>query len=456
VQARRRAGAAPGRACRQSSGSDYQRKPKVSDTHEGGSGALRPGRLLVLYAAVLVDAIGLGIILPLLPFYAELMGATPVQVTLLVASFSAMQVAAAPIWGRISDRRGRRPLLVLALYASALAHLIWGLAGSLAVLFASRLAAGAAGGTITLAQAYVTDATESHQRTQALGWIGAAAGLGIMIGPAIGALFSRYGLGVPGFVAAGLCALNATVALIVLPAPSRRAPSGAAGRTATLRGWLGAMTERPLSRLLSIYFLSIASFTGMLAVLALYLERSFGIGASQMGWVMSFGGGMTVLVRGVLLGPLVQSLGESRTVRVGALALAASLALVPLLPGVVWVVLPVALYAVGAGTLFPSLASLVAGAADGTSVGAILGGSQVVGGIGRVLGPMLAGTLFQHVGIASPFAAGALLVSCAWLLSLGISGQDLALRPAGQPRGQASGDGVSPAGQAQSEPGINR
>jgi len=374
--------------------------------------------LIVLCAAVLIDMIGFGIILPLLPFYAESMGASPLEVTLLIGSYSATQLVAAPVWGRFSDRRGRRPLLVASLFASAVSYLIFGLADSLWLLFASRIAAGAAGGTVTLAQAYVADATTAEERARGLGWIGAASGLGVMLGPSIGGYFSAYGLGVPGFVAAGLCAANAVAAIVLLPEPPARPERDwRRGEAATLRGWLAAMTRFPLSVLLGVYFLSISSFTGMTAVLALYLERTFSVDAAAMGVVFTIAGGTTVVIRGLLLGPLVGRFGEAATARIGTIGLAVALGLIPLIPSVWWMGVVVPLWAFGTGTLFPSLASLTSRATDAGSQGSILGGSQVVGGLGRVLGPLWAGALFQHVGISTPFWAGLGCVAVATLLA---------------------------------------
>jgi MFS family permease len=376
--------------------------------------------LVVLSGSVLVDMIGFGIVLPLLPFYAESMGATPLHVTLVIASFSAMQLAAAPIWGRVSDRRGRRPLLVAGLFASAISYLIFGLADSLVLLLVSRVTAGAAGGTISVAQAYVADRTTADERARGMGLIGAAAGLGVMLGPMIGAVFSRWGLGAPGFVAAALCAANGVAAIFLLPESRPRAGAEPPGEAATLRGWVGAMARFPLSLLLGVYFLAISSFTAMTAVLALYLERRFGLGAGAMGVVFSLAGGVTVVVRGVLLGPLVRRLGEAGTVRLGTVLLATSLLGIPFLPHPYWLGVVVPLWALATGTLFPSLASLVSRATDAGSQGAVLGGSQVVGGLGRVVGPIWAGLLFQHIGIGTPFIAGALLVAVAAAAALRI------------------------------------
>ncbi len=382
---------------------------------------MRKSPLFVLFAAVLIDMIGFGIVLPLLPFYAESMGATPLDVTLLVASFSAMQLAAAPLWGRVSDRRGRRPLLVAGLFASAVSYLIFGLASSLWMLLLSRMAAGAAGGTISVAQAYVADSTKAEKRAAGLGHLGAASGLGVMLGPAIGGFFSRWGLGVPGYVAAALCFANAIAAIVLLPETARRREgSEEEAEPIGLREWAMSFLRYPLSLLLSVYFLAISSFTAMTAILALYLERAFGIEAQGMGALMTLAGFVTVVVRGVLLGRVVAAFGEARTVVFGAGMLILSMITFPLIPGPWWSALIVSMYAFGAGTLFPSLASLVSRATDSGSQGSILGGSQVVGGLGRVLGPIWAGYLFQKTGITSPFHVAAILVGLAALLAMRI------------------------------------
>ena len=383
---------------------------------------MKKSPLVVLYAAVLVDMLGFGIVLPLLPFYAESFGASPLQVTLLIASFSAMQLAAAPLWGRVSDRKGRRPLLIAGLFASAISYLIFGLAHSLWLLLLSRMAAGAAGGTISVAQAYVADSTTADDRARGMGHIGAASGLGVMLGPAVGALFSQWGLGVPGFVAATLCLLNAIAAIFLLPESRPVHARADLGQTqaATLGSWMQSMVRYPLSLLLSVYFLTISSFSAMTAVLALYFERRFAIDASEMGIMFTISGAATVLIRGMLLGPLVKRFGEHRTAQIGIVGLAASMLLLPLVPGPAFMYFIPPIYAFGAGTLFPALASLVSRATDSGSQGSILGGSQLVGGLGRVIGPMWAGFLFQSAGITSPFLVGAACVLAAGVLSVRI------------------------------------
>jgi multidrug resistance protein len=372
----------------------------------------------VLFTAVLIDGVGFGIVIPVLPFYATRFGASPFEVTLLFAAYSAVQMVATPVWGRVSDRRGRRPLLIAGLFASAVSHLIYGLAGSLWLLFVSRIAAGAAGGTVSVAHAYVADTTTHEDRAHYMGLVGAAAGLGFMAGPAIGGFVTRWGLDMPGFVAAALAAVNGIAALFLLPesrSPEEAKRSG--GETATLAGWFATMTRSPISLLMIVYFLAISSFSGMTAVLALFLEDRFAADPQFVGLLFTLAGGSTVVVRGIVLGRLVRRIGEKRVARVGALALLASLAVLPVLPGPWWAAGAVALWALGAGTLFPTLATLVSFAADRDSQGAVLGGSQVVGGLGRVTGPLWYGLLFQSVHVNSPFIVGAVLVGVSWVLA---------------------------------------
>jgi MFS transporter, DHA1 family, tetracycline resistance protein len=369
--------------------------------------------------AVLVDMLGFGIVIPVLPFYALDMGAGPLEVTLLIASFSAMQMAATPIWGRVSDRRGRRPLLIAGLCASAVSYLIFGLANSLLLLLLSRMAAGAAGGTISVAHAYIADTTKAEERAHGMGMIGAASGLGVMLGPAIGGFFSQFSLSAPGYVAASLCGMNALAAVFLLPEsrPKERRSAGRTGEAATLAGWARAMTSKPLALLLGVYFLGITSFAAMTSLLALYFERVFAIGAQDMGILFAVAGGVTVIVRGFILGRMVKRFGEIATVRTGALALGAAFVLVPTVPDFGWAIAIVPLYAFGAGTLFPALATLTSFATDADSQGSILGGSQVVGGFGRVVGPIWAGLLFQTLSIRTPFFVAALCAAAALVLA---------------------------------------
>lgn len=387
---------------------------------------LKTARLAILFVTVLVDMVGFGIVLPLLPYYAEEFGATPLQVTMLIASFSAMQFVAVPIWGRVSDSLGRRPFIIAGLFASAVSYLIFGFAESLLTLFVSRVAAGAAGGTISVAQAYVADMTEPDDRAHGLGMLGAASGLGILIGPAIGGYFSQFGYAVPGFIAAGLCVVNGIAAVFFLPesrpvrARAAREPVPDHAQAGTIRSWAATLTSFPFGLILLVYFLSIMSFTAMTSVLALYAERAHAMDAMDMGIVFATAGGTTVVVRGLIVGWLARRFGERWIVRAGTVVLAASLLSIPFLPDASLMFAMVPFWALATGLTFPSLASLVSQESDQDSQGAMLGGQQVVGGVGRVVGPLWAGLLFERIGIGSPFLLGAGLVAVAALLAVRI------------------------------------
>lgn len=382
---------------------------------------LRTSRLAILFGTVLVDMIGFGIVLPLLPYYAEEFGASPLDVTLLIASFSAMQFIAVPIWGKVSDRLGRRPFILAGLFASAVSYLIFGLATSLLMLFVSRIAAGAAGGTISVAQAYVADSTGPEDRAHGMGLLGAASGLGVLIGPAIGGYFSEFGYAVPGFIAAGLCVVNGVAAIFFLPesprGTERDRPRTRPAQASSLRRWFGTLTGFPFGLLLLVYFLSIMSFTAMTSVLALFAERAHAMDALDMGIVFSTAGGTTVVVRGLIVGWLARRFGERRIVQAGTVVLSASLLTIPLVPNEMVMFAIVPFWALATGLTFPSLAALVSQDTDTESQGAMLGGQQVVGGIGRVLGPVWAGAIFEALGIRIPFYVGAALVAIAAVLA---------------------------------------
>ncbi len=384
---------------------------------------LRRAGLGVLFGTVMVDMMGFGIVLPLLPFYAEELGASPRWVTLIIASFSITQLVSAPIWGRFSDRVGRRRLLLIGLFASALSYLLFALADSLWLLLVSRATAGAAGGTLGIAQAYVADSTKGEERARGLGFIGAASGLGIMLGPAIGGYFSRFGLGVPGLVAAGLCLFNLLAAMALLP-ESRHFRSGRAdasrGEAATFKLWLRSLSRMPLRQLLLVYLLTIGCFTSMTSVLALYTERVFAMTAADMGLVFTLAGGVTVIVRGGLVGRIVKRFGEPATVRAGCLLLALGVGAIPFLSDrwQLWVLVPS--WASATGLIFPSLHALISRNTDEHSQGSVLGGSQVAGGLGRVVAPLTAGWLFELYSIKSPFLVGAAASALALWLALRI------------------------------------
>ena len=385
----------------------------------GRNGELR--RLWVLIATCFVDMIGFAIVFPLMPFYALRLDASPLQVGLITSAFSAAQIVSAPMWGRVSDRYGRRPALLVGLLASAVAFVVFGLADALWLLFASRLIQGAGGGTTGVAQAYVADTVAPAQRARALGWLSAATSAGVMLGPAIGSFASNLGPAAPGFVAATLCLVNAGFAWRWLPESRVRDAPGAPAAPRP-RIWQTAWDvvrhpARPVSRLVWIYGAGMLAFSALSSVIALYLGAEFGINEQTIGFVFLYQGGLSVVMRSLLLGPIVDRIGERWAMRLGTFSMIAGLVLYPQ-PGSLWTLaLVMPLVPIGTALLFPSTTALVSRNAARAEYGTVMGVTQFFGGLARVVAPILATAAFQQLGHAAPFYGAAAVVALVSLLA---------------------------------------
>ncbi|HKU61732.1 MAG TPA: MFS transporter [Gemmatimonadales bacterium] len=369
-----------------------------------GSGA-KLRRLAVLIAVNVVDMIGFMVVLPLLPFYAEKLDASPELIGVLIASFSIAQLLSAPVWGRVSDRYGRRPALLIGLTASAVAYVVFGLADALWLLFLSRIVQGAGGGTTGVAQAYVADTMEPADRARGLGWLSAATGVGIILGPALGSLAAHWGHAAPGLVAAALCVVNILFAWYWLP-ESKPAYDGVERprRPVWHHAWIAVRHPGSgLSRLLWIYGMGMMAFSAMTSVLALYLGAEFGLNERTIGPIFTYIGVLQLVMRSVLLGPIVDRLGEVATMRTGTLLLVLGLVLYPQ-PATLWglaAVIP--LVPIGTALLFPSTTSLMSRFSDPRELGTAMGVAQTFAGLARVAAPLLATAAFQRLGHAWPF-----------------------------------------------------
>ncbi len=391
-------------------------------------------RLWVLMLTVFVDMIGFLIVLPLLPFYAEDLGAGPTVVGVLIAAFPFGQVAAAPLWGRLSDRYGRRPMILGGLLVAAVAYVVFESAPYLVergaieprhalwLLFLSRLVQGGGAGTVGVVQAYLSDSVPRDSRATAFGWLTAAASAGVTIGPAIGSLAKSQGWVGPGYLAAGLCVLNFLFGLIWLPEPlppGRREEKPPTPRGATRRVILDVAT-RPAGRLgalVWIYSLGMMAFMAMNGVIALYLERVFDASETNIGWYYTYVGAVSVLMRTLILGPVLRRRGEVGTLRLGLVAIACGLIALTL-AGSLWQLALAALFIpVGTALLFPATTSMLSHRAADGQTGLILGVQQSYGGVSRMIGPLWAGAAFQYIGIRSPFYLAAGLVLAVWLFS---------------------------------------
>ncbi len=377
-------------------------------------------RLAVLIAVNCVDMIGFAIVLPLLPFYALRFGASAQMVGLLIASFSVAQLLAAPLWGRISDRVGRRFVLLIGLSASAIAYLVFGFATSLWLLFLSRVIQGAGGGTTGVAQAYVADTISASDRARALGWLSAATSAGVAIGPVIGSLASHLGPEAPGLVAAGLCLVNVFFAWKWLP-ESKGDHEAPPRRPIWHAGWQIIRHPRsPVSRLIWIYAVGMLAFTCMTSVVALYLNAEFQITEATIGYFFLYIGVLSFVMRSIVLGPVVDRIGETWAVRMGAFLLAAGLVSYPLAPTVWTLLLVIPLVPIGTALLFPSTTSLMSQASERAVVGTTMGTAQSFAGVSRVVAPLLATRAFQDLGHGSPFYIAGGFVALVSLLSFRI------------------------------------
>jgi predicted MFS family arabinose efflux permease len=380
-------------------------------------------QLSVLMATVFVDMIGFTMVLPLLPFYATRLGADAPLVGMLVASYPFAQLAVSPFWGRLSDRYGRRPLILAGLMLSAAAYVLFGLAESLWFLFASRLVQGAGGGTTGVVQAYVADAVEPEERTKALGWLTAATSAGVMIGPASGSLATYLGPEGPGFMAAGLCVLNILFAWKWLPEPKRYA-STTSEPAAPKRSLSSTFYEvlshptAPVSAPIWVYAIGMMAFMAMNGVLGLYLKDVMGVTEKTIGYFYAYVGGISLVMRALLLGPAVRRFGEVGVTRLGALSLVIGLAGIPFTNGsLLGLALVVVFVPVGTALLFPATTSLVSRRTSRSETGQVLGVQQSFGGVSRMLGPLWSGFAYK-VDLRYPFWMAAVLMMSVSFLTL--------------------------------------
>jgi MFS family permease len=365
------------------------------------------GRLWVLMLTVFVDMMGFLIVLPLLPFYAKRLGADPTRIGFLVAVFALAQLATAPLWGRMSDRYGRRPMIITGLAMSAVSYVLFEQATSVWLLFGSRVFQGIGAGTNGVVQAYLSDTVPAERRAQALGWLTAAASAGVMLGPAIASLAKSFTTIGPGYVAAGLCILNLISALVLLPEPKqhRDTPRRAAPPGATRRAF-GEVLGRPRGRigaLIWIYAAGMMAFMAMNGILALYLDERFGVDERNIGWFYTYVGAVSLVMRSLVLGPAVRKFGEARLLRIGALTIAAGMLAQAAVASLWQFAVAAVLVPIGTAFLFPTGTSLLSKRAAAGETGVVLGVQQSVGGVARTAGPLWAGLAFQHLGIRSPF-----------------------------------------------------
>ncbi len=381
-------------------------------------------KLLVLIITAFVDMVGLLMVIPLMPFYARKMGAGSFMVTVMVVSFTAAQLLSAPLWGRFSDKYGRRPALLVGLGAAAMGYVVFAVANSIWLLLLSRVVQGSGGGTVGVIQAYVADTTEPENRAKALGWLSAATNVGVALGPPMGSLALLAGHAGPGLMAAGLCLINMLFAWKYLGESrdmedarnSTRRPN--ASREALLR--VISHAKEPGPRLIWIYAIAMGSFSAITAILPLFLADQFGIGEKKVWIFFTYIGIISVVTRAGILGWAVTKYGEARLARIGLVLLAAGLASYPFVHNYVLLAIGIALVPLGTAFTFPCVTSLLSQVIPGNERGLYMGVQQTYGGLSRVIIPLWAGYSYDHLGLAVPFLTSATLVLASLFLVLGV------------------------------------
>jgi len=334
-----------------------------------------------------------------------------------MASFSGMQFVFAPLLGRLSDRVGRRPVVLVSLAGTVASYLLFAFAHTLPGLFVSRLLAGAFGGNIAAAQAIIADVTAPEERARGMGLIGMAFGLGFIFGPALGGLAVRIGDAWPGLFAAALSAAALVWALVALPETRPDEGSPAARSAVPLLALVRALSRRTLAPFLLLGAVATTAFSGFEATFALFLSSSYGASASDVAWAFVGVGTAATLVQGGLIRPLVRSLGEIRVVALGAASLLVGFAALLVWHGVASLAGSLLLMTFGWGVTIPSLSGLVSRRATAEEQGEVLGTFQSMAALGRIVGPFWGASSFLRFGPPGPFLTGVLLEGLALLLA---------------------------------------
>jgi MFS family permease len=408
-----------------------------------------PAKLFTLMATAFVDMVGLLMIIPLLPFYVKTLGGTGVDVLgmhfgiglisgFIVAAFTVAQLLSAPMWGRFSDRVGRRPTLLIALGAAAIAYLIFGFAHSLLVLFLSRIVQGAGGGTVGVIQAYVADSTDPKDRARALGWLSATTNLGVALGPVLGSFAITLGKrdlmpgsatlhmghAAPGIMAAALCVLNMIFVTRYLKESrdfTEQPQAGEVRRSSSQAIWrVISHASEPSSRLIWIYAISIGAFQGSFSVLALFLNARFQVNEQTIGYFFMYVGSISVFARVLLLGRMVDWLGEANLSRLGLVLLAGGVVGMPLSHNLLTLALAVALIPLGTAFTFPCVTALLSRVISPRERGLYMGMQQTYGGVSRIIAPLFFGWAFDSLGVSSPYYFSAAFIMATIFLGFGL------------------------------------
>jgi MFS transporter, DHA1 family, tetracycline resistance protein len=388
---------------------------------------MRRTSLLVLFLIVFIDLIGFGMVIPFLSFYAREYGASGVAVGAVVGVYSIMQFFFAPIWGRLSDRIGRRPVILISVTASCLGYLLFAFARSYVLLFASRVIAGAGGANVGTAQAYIADTTTAENRAKGMGLIGAAFGMGFILGPPLSGVLSHIGVQhhlagnlLPGLVAAGLSFSALTVAAFVLgesKPPDLTVRSGLPPQF-DRRVWAELGHRHMLATIMATLFLMLLAVAGMETSVTLHAKDRFHFTQLDLAYFFLFMGIIVAVIQGGLIGRLAKRVGERTLVAIGTASYTFGLVLVPSIWRVPLLYVVAFFVSIGTGLCYPSLTSMVTKASPASEHGSMLGIATAVGSLARFVGPILIGFFYDKAAARGAFYGGAALTGAAFLLAL--------------------------------------
>ncbi|MHB2148239.1 MFS transporter [Calditrichota bacterium LG25] len=387
--------------------------------------------LTIIFLVIFIDLLGFGIIIPIIPYYLEEFVTQPDQIGKVIASmitvYSLMQFIFSPIWGRLSDRIGRRPILLMSLAGSAITHVIFALGGNLTVLFVARILTGIFAATVPTAMAYISDITPPEDRAKGMGIVGAAFGLGFILGPALGGIVSGFaGHRVPLLMAAGFSMTAFTFAYLKLKETvDTKNPVVRDYQRFNLKNLYRALHHPNLGILFLIFFIVSTSFANFETIFALYLERAFGYKAHHAGYFFAMIGVISATTQGLFIGRLAKRFGEKRLITTATLILGVAFILFPFVHVLAFFLIIVAAIAFSFGMHNPSVTALISKNAARTEQGGILGINQSFSSLGRVIGPLWAGYFFDKFGPEIPFVSAGLFILLAMALSFRLYGKSL-------------------------------